>query len=308
MFGSGYAQIRDTTLTPPEMWSSRSASVYAGTTLVFRDMDTSLNLISVEIQPLSGLSVEFEGGDNRFSGGTFSETAWLDAPRNTLHLLNSVIWVSPEHQEYAETRADLDGSTRLYSLNAYFRIYKSPPRVFGREAEPAHRLDLSAGYNWYRDDIRIFNGDNTLSTSFFIPTPPRGAFPNLDSTYKMTWSGWRVGVREQARIYGTFSMEGKFYFGPVMSYRGEGWWNLRTDLSNPGYSETATGHMVEFSASAAWKFLKDLQLEGGYLGWLYNAVSGSRRVLYANGTGSTVKLDAIKTARKGWYLGLAWKY
>jgi hypothetical protein len=307
-YSSGYAKIRDAAQTPAGGLSNSNARVYMGKTLVFTDIDTPLNLISAEIQPLSGVSAELEYGNNDLSGGTFSETSWLDAPDNTIVMNNGAVWANPEHREYAEDRAELSGTTRLYALNLYYRIYKSPLKSISHDLDLAHHIELAAGYSWYRDSLSVFYGEHALSTNVFVPTPPRGTFRGLASACEMSWEGWRGGFREQARISQYFSMEGKFFFGPTMEYRGEGWWNLRTDLANPSYRETAKGQLVEFSAAISWKTRYNFQVDGGYIGWMYHAVSGTRRLFYPGGSSSTEKLDEIKTTRKGWFLGLTWRY
>lgn len=307
-FSSGYAKVRDAALTPAAGLSNSNARAYTGKTLVFRDIDAPLNIISAEIQPLRGVSAELEYGSSRLSGGTFSETSWLDAPDNTLVMNNGDTWVSPEHREYAEDRADLAGNTRLYAINFYYRIYKSPLKNISHDLDLAHSLELAAGYSRYIDRVSVFYGEHVLATDVLSPTPPKGPFRDLDSSREMSWAGWRGGFREQARISRNFSMEGKFLFGPSMEYRAEGWWNLRADLANPGYRETATGQLLEFSAAVCWKTRYNLQVEGGYMSWMYRAASGTRRLFYYGGSGSAEKLDEIKTTRKGWFLGLSWRY
>jgi hypothetical protein len=252
--------------------------------------------------------MELEGADNRFTGGDSYESSWLHAPGQTLSLQDGVTWNKPDHRDYAETRSDLQGGTRLYSLNFYARLYRTSLKAISHDNEPAHSLDFLAGYHWYSDSVRLSEGDNTLSSAFFEPTPPRGPFSRLDTTAEMTWKGWRGGFRERSVISRLFSMEAKLAFGPKMAYRGEGTRNLSTDPANVSYLDTANGQLVEFSISGTWKVKSNFQVEGGYMGWNYGTRSGKRDIVYSNGTSSRVKLDEIRTGRKGWFLGLVWKY
>ena len=274
--------------------------------MVYRDMSGTMDMLSAEMQPLDGLSAELEFGRGGSPGGNFSESSWIHAPGDTLLMLNGERWVSPEHRDYAEDRAGLSGTSRVLALNLYYRVY----RTRGGPREPyaglTHDLDLAAGYSWYRDEMKMFHGEHALSTEVYIQTPPKGPYQGLDSSSEMKWEGWRGGFRERAGISRALSVEGRMMLGPTMAYRGESRWNLRPDV--PAWIETARGHLVEFSAVLSWSAWRRLEIECGYMGWMYRSVSGTRRLIYSDGTSSSEKLEDIRTKRKGWVLGLAWKF
>lgn len=307
-FAATSAQTRAAAVTPASWWTPTSDNIYIGRTDDFKRLDTSFPLFSAEVQPTEGLSVEFETGDNRYSSGQYMQHEWLQATNQTLYLYNGVVWNSPQHRDYAASRARLNGSARQYSGNLYLRIYKSRLRHIEDDYELNHTVDLFVGYSWYENRAHIFDGYQSLHTDFFLPTPPTGPIAGLDSSSRMTWYGWRAGFREQARISDTFSAEGKASLGPRLKFTGADFLNLRSDLADPGLRRSAHGLLLELSASASWKFWKQFELEGGYLLWKYSAASGEETYYYADGTTWEGKLNKVLATRKGLFLGLTWKY
>ena len=307
-FAATSGQVRASQLTPAYWWSPPDANIAIGRTDDFKRMETSFPLFSAELQPASGLSVEFETGDSRYTGGHFMQHQWLDAKERILYLYNGVIWYSPDHRDYASRQARIDGRARQYSGNIYLRVYKSRLKHIDDDYELNHSVDLFVGYSWYENKMHLANGYKSLSTDFFLPTPPAGPLTGLDSTSRMTWAGWRAGFREQVRISENFSAEGKASFGPRLRFTGEDYWNLETSLANPGIKRSAYGMGLELSGSASWRFWKQFELEGGYLVWKYSSASGRETIYYSDGTTWQGKLNKILSTRKGFFLALSWKF
>lgn len=301
-------QVRSSIVTPESWWTPPTDNISMGGTDDFKVMDAPLYLFSAEVQPVRGFSLEFETGDNRFSGGKFFAHNWLHATNRTLYLYNGAVWESPQHRDYAKGRAETGGTARQYSAAAYLNIYKTDSLAQDEEYELAHSVDLFLGYSWYETKVRIFNGYNILSTDVFMPTAPVGPVAGLDSRASMLWYGWRFGFREQANLGKNFFAEGKFAFGPLMKYRGTEYWNLRTDLANPGVRNSATGNLVEFSLSASYKFWKQFEAEAGWMALSYKAASGKETYYYTDGSTWEGKLNKVKATRKGVFFGLSWKY
>ena len=302
-YSTGSGLFRTSFLMSPD------ADILEGSTLDFRKMDAALNLLSVEVQPLKGFSIEGEYGDNRFSGGTGFDHDWLHAPHYIICFDNGVTWTEPSHRDFSLSRSKLAGTTKLSSVNAYLRVYTSSRRkLLTPDSDPEHNVDFYAGYGWYEDDIRISDGNQLLAADLVILTPPEGPFPGLNSTYRMRWRGARVGLRERTRLSKIFTMEGKFGFSPFMAYSGEGYWNLRDDFANPSFVHFAKGSVAEFSASMEWIPLKRLQVFAGYMGVFYNAKDGVDRTFFSDGTQSEITLENAKSSRKGWFFSLSLKY
>ena len=302
------AQTRSTWLTPYYWWTPPAEGITIGTTNDFKVMDAPLYLFSAEVQPVKGLSFEFETGDNRFSEGKYAGHDWVHAPNSILTFYDSVVWEAPQHRDYAQRETETRGSARQYSTAVHLTVYKTDGLAMDGEYEMQHTLDFFVGYSWYGTRVKLFNGNKTLSTDFFLPTAPAGPMTGLNSWSNMVWQGWRGGFREQANLGKNFYAEAKFAFGPTMKYRGQTYWNLDTTLAKPGIRNRATGHLVEFEISASYKFWKQFEFEGGWMAWAYTAASGRDMYYYADGTTWEGDLDRVKATRKGVFFGLSWKY
>ncbi|MBI4802701.1 MAG: hypothetical protein HY796_09295 [Elusimicrobia bacterium] len=309
-FACGSVKYRLATLISPP----GANKVYIGDTLDYRDMDSALPLFSAEVRPLKGVALDFQIGDSRFSDGKVFIHNWLDGPRSVLTFYNGTVWTGPDHRDYAKTRAEINGTTRLYSADAYFRVFKTAARALRDEYDLQHSLELFAGYSWYQNRISIADGYTLLSVDIFDPAvfgppPALGPITGLDSFYNTTWQGWRVGLREQARLSGIWSLNAKFAFGPTMAYRGQGLWNLGTYYSDSfSFRHTVTGQVLELSAFAECRFWKQFRLNAGYMGWFYRITSGAQRTYYTDGTQSETHIVDLNAARKGFFLALSWKY
>lgn len=308
-FASSSTIFRTSFFTPAYFWTPPTDRIKGGSTLDFKGMETAMDLFSAELRPLPWFSVELEGGDNRFTNGKSFDHDWLHCTDCTITFLyDGTVWNRPDHRDFSESRARTSGSSRLYSVNAYFRIYRNSPKSIIEGYEMQHSLDVYAGYSRQEDNIRITDGVQILATDFFIPTPPVGPFSGLNSTFNTEWWGWRFGFREQARLSKKVSLEGKFAFGPSLAYKGEGTWNLRPDFAKPSFRQTAIARVIEVSASAEWNFWKAFKLEGGYLGWFHNATNGLSRTFFSDGTQSEIKLEKAGNSHSGLFAALSWKY
>ncbi len=308
-FSTASSQVRASQLTPAYWWIPPDGNIAMGRTDDFKRMDTSFPLFSAELQPASGFSLEFETGDSRYNGGHFMQHEWLDAKNRIITFYyDGTIWDSPDHRDYAASKARIDGRARQYSGNLYLRVYKSRLNHLDDDFDLNHTVDLFVGYSWYENRMHLANGYKSLSTQFFLPTPPAGPLSGLDSTSRTRWYGWRAGFRDQIRLAENFSAEGKASFGPRLRFTGEDYWNLETSLADPGLKRSAYGMGLELSGSASWRFWKQFQLEGGYLVWKYSASSGRETYYYADGTSWQGKLNKILSSRKGFFLALSWKF
>lgn len=307
-FAATSAQTRMVMETPASWWVPELDNVFIGRTDDFKRMDTSFPLFSAELQPVSGLGLEFEVGDNRYSGGKFQQHGWLHSNNSILYLYNGVVWDRPQHRDYAASTSRLNGTARQYSANLYLRVYKSRLKHLEDDYELNHTVDLFVGYSWYQNRAHITDGYQHLSTDFFLPSPPPGPITGLNSTSRMTWYGWRAGFREQARLSANFSAEGRASFGPRVWFTGEDFLNLQPDLANPSLRHSARGIVLELEGSLSWKFWKQFELEGGYLIWKYSASSGKETSYHTDGSTMEGKLNKVLATRKGFFLALSWKY
>lgn len=304
------AQVRTSALTPASWWTPAPPTpavikdVTIGGTMDFKVLATPLYLYSAEVQPFRGFTLEFETSDNHFTGGRYADHDWANA---TYRASGSVLWDSPSLSDYAAKTARNSGTARQYSAAAYLTVYRNAGRAQDYMREIPHSLDFFAAYSWYENKAHLTNGYQTLSNSL-LPAPPEGPINGLNSRARMAWYGWRFGVREQADLGKGFSAEARFAYGPLMKYRGENYWNLDASMSNPGVRTNATGQLAEFSISASYKFWKKFEAEAGWISWAYKSASGSETRYYANGSTLAGDVTRVRSARKGAFLGLTWRY
>lgn len=271
----------------------------------FKGMDAPLYLFSAEVQPLRGFSLEFETGDNRFSGGSYLERGQLRAAHRAS---NGITWESPATSDYYRARADTSGTARQYAASAYLTVYKTDGRAQDSGYEIAHSLDLFICYSWARNNVRIGNSYTTLSAYGFLAAPPAVPATVEASRVRMAWYGWRAGFREQAVLGRNFFAESSLSYGPGVKYRGDYYWKLDPSLAEHSIRSSATGQMTEFSISVSYKFWKQFEIAGGWLTWAYKASSGQENRYYADGSALNGDLTRVEAARKGAFFGLSWKY
>ncbi len=112
-------------------------------------------------------------------------------------------------------------------------------------------LDVLLGYSWYDDRYRMKNLVQLTSTGDFIDTPPPGSYPGLDSTFHFHWEGLKIGIREDTGITEHWRAIGIFSYSPFMSYRGDGFWNLRPDFRPPSPPSFTQSRLRRISSKAS---------------------------------------------------------
>ncbi|HBA60558.1 MAG TPA: hypothetical protein DCZ92_07025 [Elusimicrobia bacterium] len=306
-FTSSSALTRAYYLMPASDWSPPTSDIQMGWTNEYKPMDASFPLVSLELQPIKGLSAGFEVGDNSFTG-KFRQDEWLHANNRVLYLLNGVTWYSPQHRSYAMGRGRLTGRARQYAADAYLRVYKSKRTRTDDDFQLNHAADIFAGYSWYETSTRIDDWYAVYSTDFFVPTHPVGRVAGMDSVSRLRVYGWRGGFRDQIRISEKLYAESKLGFAPRAKFTGQDHWNLRSDLKDPSLRRKANGKLFDFSVCLSWKFWKQFELEGGYQVWSFTSTLGKEIYYYTDGSTAEYKMDKIKIFRKGAFLSLSWKY
>ncbi|MDO8805878.1 MAG: hypothetical protein Q7R35_15775, partial [Elusimicrobiota bacterium] len=239
------------------------------------------------------------------TGGTYFENDWM---YSTNRAPNNINWGSPQLRDYADKTAKTGGTARQYSAVAYLTVYRTGGKAQDDEYEIAHSMDLLAGYSWYGTRFHLTNSYAALSADASLLTAPAGSLTAQDSRARMAWYGWRAGFREQASLGKNFFAEGRVAYGPAMKYRGENYWNPAPGQANPGVRCNGTGQLVEFSFSASYKFWKQFEAEAGWMSWAYKSASGQETRYYTDGTSLAGDLTRVRTARRGAFFGLTWKY
>ena len=282
-----------------------------GSTLEFQDPSDLVWLWSVEVRPIRRLSVEFQYADSSSVGGQSRDHDWLDAPNSQVTVFPSGnVYVRPQQQDMSLSQSSLSGRTTYVSANAYARVLQyehSDP-----EDWIVHQyLDFLLGYSWYDDRYRMKNLVQLVSTGDIINTPPPGPIAGQDSTFHFHWEGFKLGVREDTGILEHLRAIGIFSYSPFISYHGDSFWNLRTDLSPtpPSFTQDASADLFEGKLSVIYSPVSWFAAEAGYMLIYFHTHPGGHMIFdHADGSTTTQDLDSAWSERKGFLLNLALKF
>jgi hypothetical protein len=143
-----------------------------------------------------------------------------------------------------------------------------------------------AGYAVNQQDLRITNGYQTIGGTI-------GPFSGLNSTYDARWNGPFVGISHEQAASDKLSFIGRIEYHFSGKYRGEGNWNLRTDLANPSFIDTSDANGTVFSLGAIYKIDDSWKLQGGFSYSKFKASDGIKVVNFSNGTTASTKLNEV---------------
>jgi opacity protein-like surface antigen len=211
--------------------------------------------------------------------------------------------------DFSQSTSELGGDTRL--LEAVF--YYNNSRFTGPGTGPWGAV---LGYVYYKDELRMTNGVQTLSGTFDGASfPPPGPFPSLDSTFDFTWKALKAGVLRQDVLSGRLSSTALLAFYPSVQYRGEGYWNLRTTGSgafraqSPNFIQESTqGYGYEATLGLTYALAQNMELAAGYRYFTLRAGKGFDRVYFADGSQAESTLDWAKATRQGAYVELVFGF
>lgn len=129
--------------------------------------------------------------------------------------------------EFSRSNSDA-GKGEVYDLSAAVGYPLMDYELFS--------LVTYGGYSSHHQNLRIYNGRQTVESDF---SPPIGPIPGLDSKYDARWSGPWVGAEADINLWDVLlSVTYEYHWG---RYRGKGFWNLRQDLVG-GFTHTADMH------------------------------------------------------------------
>jgi opacity protein-like surface antigen len=211
--------------------------------------------------------------------------------------------------DFSQSTNSLDGDTRLWGINLYFR----PEQFDDTQAGP---WGLVLGYLYYGDSLRMTNGAQTVSMTFdgssFPPLGPFSANQVLDSTFNFSWNMLKVGIVYQAEPINGFSYTGTLSVYPYVDYEGEGYWNLRAGtqssdfrLQSPNFiQKSKKGYGGDASLGLSYAITEEVKLSAGYRYMYVYARDGTDIVYFADGTAAQSTLDWATATRHGAYAEL----
>ncbi|MDD2773529.1 MAG: hypothetical protein PHP45_07515 [Elusimicrobiales bacterium] len=306
--GAGYWRtsqvIAATPLTPS---SPNTATV--GSTLEFDNEASPMWIFSAEGKIAGGISAEIEYASSYIDSGTGLDHDWVDSSAN-IYFPSGAQWSSPDHRDFSLSKSDLAGSAKMVSGAVYYRVFNHSIATTGAPAIGG--FDILAGYGAYDDRFMMTNGVQLLSEDLGLGLglPPPGPFAGLNSQYHFHWEGCQVGLRETVTLSKKWALTGRLAWWPGVKYRGEGFWNLRSDLRQglPSFVHEADGQVLDYSIGLSWLPYKYVTVDAGWRAVDYESRSGLARFFAADGSASVIRLDSASSVRRGFYTGVTMRY
>lgn len=306
----GQSYLRTSALVPAAQTIPVGAEIYLGDTLEFSGTDALLLLYSVEARPWKWLAFDVQFARNGLtSAGSEVDHSWIHSPDANVRVLSTGhIFKTPDHEDYAMTRASAGGTTEWFSVNVYGKVFSGVESL--DEFTYAHSLELIAGYSHYQDEFRLSNGAVTMSTDYFIPIGPTGPFPGLDEPITLQWDGPRFGLRETIRTRSLFRFEMAVAFSPFMTFKESGLINLSRSLrrESPNFEGDSGGNLLDASLALVFSPRRRLKLELGYMILYLTAGRGTETFFLADGSQFRDHIDRAWSRRDGLFASLAYSF
>lgn len=210
----------------------------------------------------------------------------------------------------SQSRAAIDGS---YMWEADLSFGWEFNKTF---SVPLWRIGDSTKRVAFASDIRIlpFVGYSysTLEIEFtdgIQLIPDDGPFAGLNSSYIPEWQGIVFGVDSRFRIAGSLYLGFDFKYWPRQSFEAEGFWNLRSDLSQPtGFVQSASGDGYDGAVSIEWLFSSNKALKLTYSERDMETSAGIDEVRLAGGVETYTRLNETTWKQRGWFVSIQWGF
>jgi hypothetical protein len=247
--------------------------------LEWEDLSSRLLVLRGEVFITPWLSV-----DGSWAAGDIEDGENTDSDRNGSRVV-------------IQSKADTEGETTMASAAVNYRFSR---QLFRRWAGYS---DVFLGYQYYRDELNDHNGVDTVLFGQPVDVP----FEGLDSTYMFEWSAIRLGLRTGIPLFRRLSFTTSLSSLLIISYYGEGYWNLRDDFrrQSPNFVDKSDGGAgSELQLGLNFQVCRHFALEaGGRVIYLYTQ-DGVDKTYYADGTSDTTPIDHVESLRYGAYAGL----
>lgn len=167
---------------------------------------------------------------------------------------------------------------------------------FRFQRSPRLSVTALAGYSYHEQNLRITNGNQTLSDPTIEPgAPPLGSFPGLNSTYRTRWKGFWIGGEAAHAISSSLTgvLQLEYHFA---DYYAVADWNLRTNFQHPKSFE----HEARGRGTIASVGLRVNPASGGWTGKValdyqrWRTAAGIDRVFPTSGGASVTRLNEVE--------------
>ena len=257
--------------------------------LAWEEMDAAMLRFhgTYRITPRFRASISYGQGD--ISGGKNTDTDWFSLEQ-------------PNDYIFSESIADSDGRIRYIDAQLALRLneIRDMSRIGGV-------WDISAGYLFYQEDLRLRNGIQTILFEEAMNEP----FDGLNSKFLFEWHAFRLGLNVEVPLARRFRVKAGAAGLVGVDFRGEGYWNLRTDFrdESPNFVQRASGgYGAEFRMSGVFDFNEALYAEFGMWSITMRARNGTDKTYFADGAVGTTTLDNVESTRSGFFVGVGGRF
>ncbi|MBI5197849.1 MAG: hypothetical protein HZA19_04480 [Nitrospirae bacterium] len=200
---------------------------------------------------------------------------------------------------YSSMEGRVDG-TRMQYIQADYALRFSG---FAKRGSQWNRFaDLVIGYRLNEEKMAMTDGYQTLGTA--------GPVWGLNSSYRFQWESYGMGVRGGFSTAERWSIEGGVFVIPWTRYRGEGVWNLRTDMKqNPSFKhESDDGWGEQVDVTVSYKLGDRVAFEAGYRYLEMVAKKGVDTTFGSDGTVITIPLNEVMGRKNGVFFGIRYAF
>jgi hypothetical protein len=258
--------------------------------LEFKDLDGATPFASLTLRhPQSLVGINLSAGSGSLSGGRGTDSDYLNGGL----FLQSQTAVSDDLTFWS---ADLETTFSGFWGRPWY-------------------LKPFLGWQQHQEKLRLTNGQWTIIRGL----PDRQPLFGLDSRYDFNWEAVRLGVQGGLDLITRpenglrqLGLKASCAFFPYLRYRGEGRWNLRSDLKpDPSFV-----HEAEQTGWGGWdgqlgldyRPWEFLEFEGGVRAGYFKITDGTNTIHLSDNTALTTDLDRAETWRYGLYFKITGRF
>ncbi len=258
--------------------------------LVWDELDSFMTVLNAEFRIKPWLGISGSAGLGGIRGGHGRDTDYIRDPDSGADFI------------LLESVSDTRGDATLLDLNLNFNLNE----ILSLD-ESSITWDVVIGYQYYEEELNDRAGVETVFLGEEIYEP----FPGLDSTFDFKWQAARTGIRGAYPVNDRLSITGTAILLWAVRYRGEGFWNLRSDFisESPNFIQKGDGGTgAELKTSIVYDVTQNLFLEIGYWWISLRVRNGTDRIFFADGTEGKTHLDWARSYRHGAFAGLSGRF
>ena len=260
--------------------------------LDFDETDSNVSIVGVKVKIVKPFYINLSYGYGKIEDARVTDSDWISVPEDSVY-----------DSQFSESVSEGSGETRIFEAGGEYRLIRA-----GRP----YSLSVYAGYLYYSDRLKMRNGVQTLSGSYFGVPPVGYQMTDLNSRYDFHWHILKTGVGGKIKSGRKIEFNGGLYFLNTLRYYGEAYWNLRVGefrSKKPNFiHEADDGLGVETFINVTFLISRWASISTGYRYFYLAAEDGVDTTYYASGDVGKATLDRVEAERKGPYVRLDVKF